>query len=910
MPDDDIQNELSNLPKLVEAWQAGDSSLGSREFAELSDLLRSHRAARSYFLQAMQIDAELRWRIASSRQVDGALAPSPEGTVRPIASIVLNELAFRTDQGFAAVYDCVQHSDALAQLWLRLYPAIRACTLICVPSVSDTDTVVSAICDSLSTQSHDATPPGEFQRIAREVTLEQVSRWLRDHLHTQAKVLLKIVGRCLDSAPELDTVAIYESVEAIVPHTLSTDALRLLCNRYLVEQSPTEMAFASGVPEQKLYAQLAEARHPIWKACVAATNLPKVSLHPRSLASLNRFLDASPTPPEPLQLTPSTDAGLRPLENLSSWLTDNTQNCKCFLTFAILHESLYRQLSLPKLLDESLSRKDEAFHGVVTEVITQLEDVPAAPTPNPVSLPQPAFTAAAAGWFGAIAAALLIAATLALWGTTNPSQLQTNNSVVTQTTPKSLEDHQSEPTPEPELPPQPVVVGTIQSALDLPSGHILGEIGASIVAGQTIELAEGIVQISTVSGSQWILQSPITLVISEDGAVDLKHGRLVGLNSGQAIPLVVRTPSATVVDVGTEFGVGVSDDLETTVAVYQGAVALLDATSDESLPTEDILAIEANRQAVVSSDGSLQMPPEPLLHDRDFIRPDEVQLRKEMQQGSAAAADKVAFFELLRVDGLLAYQGFHASQGEEFVIGFVEPGIRPVGGVAFAANLDGGDTRFSSSRSLLLSNDQSVFLDLDASQHSPWARSGMLDDAGMLGQQPGEIWLFWRSKSELQEGKQFSWVGLSIMHGDQRAADEPLFVGKPSSLETFGTHMYGDDAVRQELDIDPSTPGVQSMPSDSKPHQWIVRIACAGGGEATASVWCDIDPSQVEAVAPHAQQHYDDLHFDRIRVEVSGPGDQGKCAFDQVVFTSSSDALASALSVVSTPSPATRPVGN
>lgn len=906
MPDD-IQREFPQLPRLVDAWQAGTLSSNDGEFAELTELLRNHRDVRSYFLQAMQIDAELRWRMASSRKVDSALVQSPEGTVRPIASIVLNELAFRTDRGFAAVYNRVEGNDTLAQLWLRLYPTIRACTLLCVPSLSDTDTVVDAICDSLSVQSHTSSSPTEFQRIASETTVKHFSSLLQRHNSKHRAALLSLVGQCLDCAPELDAVAIYASVEAIVPHQLSTNALRLLCNRYLIEQTPAQMARALGTSEHKLYAQLAETRNPIWKACVAAANLPKVSLPPKTLASLNWLLDVFPTYLESPQIAASSDAGMQPLDNLLSWLDDSTLNCKCFLTLAILHESLYRQLPLPKLLDESLSRRDEAFHRVVTDMIAQLEDVPAT-TPHPPSpVPQPALSSAALGWFGAIAAVLLISATLALWGATSPTPQQP---IAIDTTPKAVETSQPDPIPEPVLPPQPIVVGTIQSALDLPDGHPLGEVGTSIVAGQTIELAEGIVQVSTVSGSQWVLQAPLTLTMNEQGAVTLSHGRLVGLNSGQALPLVVHTPSATVVDVGTEFGVGVSDDLETAVAVYEGAVTLSDASDNESSPTQDSLAITANSQAVVARDGAIRVPPEPLLHDRDFIRPDEVQLREEVQQGSATAAERVAYYELLRVDGLLAYQGFHAaSQGKEFSIGIAEPGMRIFGSVRFAANLDGGDARFSSSRSLLLSNDQSVFLDLDVSPQSPLARSGMVDDNGMLGRQPGDIWLFWRSKSELGEGKQFSWVGLSTMHGDQRATDEPLFVGKPSTLEIFGTHMNGDDGVRQALDIDPNTPGVQSMPSDSNPHQWIVRFSCAGGGKATASVWCDVDPSQVESIAPHAQQQYDDLHFDRIRVEVSKPGDRGQCAFDQVILTSSSEAMVSALSVAAAQSPAPRQVG-
>lgn len=896
MSPDEIQREFPTLPRLVAAWQAGDPSLQDQGFAELNTLLRSDRSARSYFLEAMQIDAELRWRMASTHEVDCALASDAEGTPRPIASILLSELSFRNDEAFADVYQCVGQSEEHAQLWLRLYPAIRACVLLCHPSLCSADAEANAICSSLVHQRLASMSLDEFRRLVGKTTVAQVSQSLRHLGNKQAKSYCSIVELCLETAVELDTSEIYESVEAIVPHQLPTDSLRLLCMRYLIEQTPAQMASRLAVSSHRAVSLLAEARNLVWRACTGASSQPVVSPHDKTLTSLNCFFDGGPAQAALSQEATPGVFGAKSLDSLLTWLTSGTQNCRCLLTFALIHEALYRQLSLPQLLNESQTRKDEEFHAVVTDMVSQLEDVPATSPPKLATRSKPVTSRAAVGWLAAIAAALLVAATSALWLLPKSKQGGVNHTTVTEETPIHVETPQ--PAAEPIAPPQPVVVGTVMTALNLPDGHPLNGIGGLVFAGQTVELTEGIVQISTVSGSQWVLEGPISVTLSEDSSVTLQHGRLVGLNSGQQIPLVVHTPNAKVVDVGTEFGVGVDEDLTTFVAVYQGEVQLAPTSAGNEQVAAEVVAVEANTQVVLPSNPRQAITPQSLVHDRGFIRPDEVQLRVEEEQGSLLAAEKVAFYEMLRTQGLLAYQSFHGdSQGKEFTFGFAEPYIRPSGIGKFGTDLAVGSTAFASSQSLVLANKDSVFLDLDVSDRSPLARSELVDDTGQLGNKPGEIWLFWRSQSTLQANQRFQWVGLSMMRGDERGVDEPLFIGQPSGLSTFGIQSYGGDEVQHELDIAPQIPGVQPLNSDSRPHHWVTRIDCKGEGHVTVSVWCDVDPSRVESVAPQTEQAYENFSFDRLRLEVSQAGDRGQCAFDQVVLGTSADAINSVLSL-------------
>lgn len=106
--------------------------------------------------------------------------------------------------------------------------------------------------------------------------------------------------------------------------------------------------------------------------------------------------------------------------------------------------------------------------------------------------------------------------------------------------------------------------------------------GQDLFAGQRFSLTEGFAEITTARGAKAILEAPATIELTDsDNAIRLHTGKLVGIcETESSIGFLVRTPSAHIVDIGTSFGVQVSDDKVTTLQVYKGQVQIAPITQD------------------------------------------------------------------------------------------------------------------------------------------------------------------------------------------------------------------------------------------------------------------------------------------------------------------------------------------
>ena len=120
-----------------------------------------------------------------------------------------------------------------------------------------------------------------------------------------------------------------------------------------------------------------------------------------------------------------------------------------------------------------------------------------------------------------------------------------------------------------------------------------------IAAGTRLELAEGLVEIEFTSGARAILQGPAVLVVRSGHAAGLLEGRMTvrydslirpqktgnadGESTPESPPFVVHTPAGAVVDLGTEFGVDVTQDGAAGVQVFEGLVELRPSTAPETL---------------------------------------------------------------------------------------------------------------------------------------------------------------------------------------------------------------------------------------------------------------------------------------------------------------------------------------
>lgn len=140
---------------------------------------------------------------------------------------------------------------------------------------------------------------------------------------------------------------------------------------------------------------------------------------------------------------------------------------------------------------------------------------------------------------------------------------------------------------------QPMAVGRITGMADCRFDRATGTPGTKtqVFVGDKLILSAGLLEITYDKGAKVILQGPVTYEVESAVGGFLSLGKLTArLESRSRLPsgtvsaesrpaggtylFVVRTPTATVTDLGTEFGVEVSKEGATTSHVFRGSVRL------------------------------------------------------------------------------------------------------------------------------------------------------------------------------------------------------------------------------------------------------------------------------------------------------------------------------------------------
>jgi len=104
-------------------------------------------------------------------------------------------------------------------------------------------------------------------------------------------------------------------------------------------------------------------------------------------------------------------------------------------------------------------------------------------------------------------------------------------------------------------------------------------------------LTEGLVELTFAGGARVILQAPADLRLEEKDRMFLRGGRLSARIDEGTPGFIVRTPSGTVVDYGTEFGVAVNRDGETEAYVYQGRIGLRSGSDPVRIGNSKLLTV-------------------------------------------------------------------------------------------------------------------------------------------------------------------------------------------------------------------------------------------------------------------------------------------------------------------------------
>jgi hypothetical protein len=156
---------------------------------------------------------------------------------------------------------------------------------------------------------------------------------------------------------------------------------------------------------------------------------------------------------------------------------------------------------------------------------------------------------------------------------------------------------------------------------------------SSILSGESLKIESGTIELQLNAGTKLFVEGPAEWSCDAENSVSLHHGKLLARVPEQAIGFTVETPTAKVVDLGTEFGVEVSKSGATDVQVIKGKIELRpDRKAGKSLPISQPIILSAGQARYVErngSNGSIIVREVPITPER-FLHPDQVrQIRIE-----------------------------------------------------------------------------------------------------------------------------------------------------------------------------------------------------------------------------------------------------------------------------------------
>ena len=154
--------------------------------------------------------------------------------------------------------------------------------------------------------------------------------------------------------------------------------------------------------------------------------------------------------------------------------------------------------------------------------------------------------------------------------------------------------------------PPPVFVASFVRGVDCTwaEGQFPKSAGLHLRQGEQIALRSGLAEIALRSGARLIIEGPAVLQLAAANAVQLDSGSLVSTVPPPAQGFTVDTPTARIVDRGTEFGVYVDAEQATEMQVFTGHVEVTLAADDRAQAPIVLHAGQSRRFAARSLAGS------------------------------------------------------------------------------------------------------------------------------------------------------------------------------------------------------------------------------------------------------------------------------------------------------------------
>jgi hypothetical protein len=153
-----------------------------------------------------------------------------------------------------------------------------------------------------------------------------------------------------------------------------------------------------------------------------------------------------------------------------------------------------------------------------------------------------------------------------------------------------------------------------------PNGSVAIHPGLRFHANESIDLLSGTAELTFKNGTRIIVEGPTKLEMRSHTSSFLERGKLVAQVPPKAVGFTIETPTASIVDLGTEFGVEVDAQKRTEVHVIRGVVQLVSGAGSVQR-RETLQAGQARRVVGGTGKGATTIATEQLRFDAARFAP-------------------------------------------------------------------------------------------------------------------------------------------------------------------------------------------------------------------------------------------------------------------------------------------------
>jgi hypothetical protein len=125
---------------------------------------------------------------------------------------------------------------------------------------------------------------------------------------------------------------------------------------------------------------------------------------------------------------------------------------------------------------------------------------------------------------------------------------------------------------------------------------------SSILSGEPLRIESGTIELELKMGATLVVDGPAEWSIDGDNGATLKAGKIVARVPSQAVGFTLSTPTAKIVDLGTEFGVEVNESGTTEVQVLKGKVELHPSQRESSTSVSEPITLSAGSARRIAFD--------------------------------------------------------------------------------------------------------------------------------------------------------------------------------------------------------------------------------------------------------------------------------------------------------------------